>query len=369
MNMWKKAWIISSIFLMALLETASIAKTLTISGEKLNVRSGPGRTYDVVEVVNTGEKFEILQAQDGWFQISVEGTLGWVLEKAVTVAADQSIQSLLDTADQYYRKQQFTTPPEANAFDLYRDVLQRDPKNAHAKKRIQQMAAIYKNWSDQASRNGDVEKAHIFYQRYLYIAPADQQPGKSAQKAQSPKSANDSPLKIFRLRSDPAAVTPQEIVPMIQRYGLHHPADWSKYGLAPSITGNIRHEYTVEDISGVRVVTDYAVNLMWQQSGTSEPIPWDQTRDYIGQLNSQQFAGYSDWRLPTIEELASLLETAKKNDTLFLHPLFNANLFWCWSADVVAGSDAAWYVSFSSGGIQELVRTNTAFVLAVRSIQ
>ena len=133
----RSKWLCVSVFILfPILCTESHAKILTITGAQLNVRSGPGRTYDVVEVVYKNEKFEILEDQDGWYKISVEGTIGWVSGKAVTLIADTTIQEMLQQADRYFSRQQFTTPPEANAFDIYREVLRKDPENAHALKRI-----------------------------------------------------------------------------------------------------------------------------------------------------------------------------------------------------------------------------------------
>ena len=165
----------SMLMILFILNTESHAKILTITGIQVNVRSGPGRTYDVVEVVYKNEKFEILGDQDGWYKISVEGTIGWVSGKAITLTADTTIQEMLQQADRYFSRQQFTTPPEANAFDIYREVLRKDPKNAHALKKIEQMAKTYKTWAERAHQRGDERKAKIFYQRYLFIVPEDQE--------------------------------------------------------------------------------------------------------------------------------------------------------------------------------------------------
>jgi len=81
----------------------------------------------------------------------------------------------------------------------------------------------------------------------------------------------------------------------------------------------------------------HATGLMWQQSGSPEQLkfgvekrePWE----YVDQLNQQHVGGFSDWRLPTIEELASLLEPIGQHEGLFIDPVFDKTLWVCVSAD------------------------------------
>ena len=98
-------------------------------------------------------------------------------------------------------------------------------------------------------------------------------------------------------------------------------------------------------------------------------MPWLAAFEYAASLNRQRYAGFADWRVPTIEELASLMEAEKMSTNLYLSPLFGKNPLWCWSADRSDSGQKAWYASFSSGGIQQLELDNALFVLAVRTYQ
>jgi uncharacterized caspase-like protein len=111
--------------------------------------------------------------------------------------------------------------------------------------------------------------------------------------------------------------------------------------------------------NGDRTVTDRATGLMWQRSGSSRSVTWTKAKVYIDKINRNQFAGYSDWRLPTIDELASLLEKSKKEGS-HIDPVFDRKQVRCWSSDIspdqLYGSHGllvTWIGNFSNGRIIE----------------
>jgi len=113
-------------------------------------------------------------------------------------------------------------------------------------------------------------------------------------------------------------------------------------------------------------VTDRATGLMWQKGGSSDGMEWLKAKEYVNQLNNERFAGYSDWRLPTIEELASLMKSMKAKG-MYIDPLFSEVQEICWSADAF-GTDIAWYASFKSGMIRHIYRF-FYYVRTVRTIK
>lgn len=107
-------------------------------------------------------------------------------------------------------------------------------------------------------------------------------------------------------------------------------------------------------------VTDKATGLMWQKSG-SDLFDYKGGEKYIEQVNIAGFAGYSDWRIPSIEELASLLARREKRG-VHLDPVFDNMQTTCWSADQYDPKDNSrkssrsrllgrWIVSFKQGQV------------------
>ncbi len=87
---------------------------------------------------------------------------------------------------------------------------------------------------------------------------------------------------------------------------------------------------------------------MWQQSGSVKDISYDDVEKYVAQLNSDQFAGHDDWRLPTMEEAMSLMEPTEISSGMHIDPVFDNTQRWIWTSDTNEVS-LAWLVNFLSG--------------------
>ncbi len=115
------------------------------------------------------------------------------------------------------------------------------------------------------------------------------------------------------------------------------------------------------EMAGASVVCDGATGLCWQQSGSRYPITHRGAQAYIDQLNREQLGGRNNWRLPTVDELLSLL-----NDVLYqpLDSLFDQSKTRLWSADLHGRRDA-WHVDMAMAyaGWQDVFTRN--FVKAV----
>jgi eukaryotic-like serine/threonine-protein kinase len=125
----------------------------------------------------------------------------------------------------------------------------------------------------------------------------------------------------------------------------------------------INNEY--ED-NGDGTITDHATGLMWQQSSSGKVMTYESALGYVKSLNRSTFVGYSDWRLPTVEELISLL-TEDEQDDVYVDDIFDTSRMECWSADK-ENYNTAWYGFFICGSVQWRSIDHSLYVLAVRSV-
>lgn len=113
------------------------------------------------------------------------------------------------------------------------------------------------------------------------------------------------------------------------------------------------------------VVLDRATGLIWQQSGSSNYMTFADAQKNIDNLNNNRFAGYSDWRLPTLEEAMTLMEPQKQNNSLYIEPIFDKNQRWIWTADKRDASNV-WVVGFVIGNCIDRHVNFNDYVRAVR---
>ncbi|WP_425267130.1 SH3 domain-containing protein [Brevibacillus antibioticus] len=91
-NGWVANWLVSTQQQQQKPATVS-AKQVESTTTNLNVRSGPGQTYAVVQTINPGTRYPIVQTNGEWLQIQLNaGTKGWVANWLVKeVGAGQAV--------------------------------------------------------------------------------------------------------------------------------------------------------------------------------------------------------------------------------------------------------------------------------------
>jgi len=94
-------------------------------------------------------------------------------------------------------------------------------------------------------------------------------------------------------------------------------------------------------------VTDKVTGLMWQRAGIDIMSHRSMRREIVRQ-NKEKFAGYSDWRLPTVAEALSLLEREKLANDQYLHPCFSSEQPFVF-VDATRKPGGQWFVDYKQG--------------------
>jgi len=72
-------------------------------------------------------------------------------------------------------------------------------------------------------------------------------------------------------------------------------------------------------------ITDKSTGLMWMQDDNGKGVFWQEALKYA---NDSEFAGYSDWRLPSVKELQSIVDYSRapdKTNSASINPIFNCS--------------------------------------------
>ena len=116
------------------------------------------------------------------------------------------------------------------------------------------------------------------------------------------------------------------------------------------------------------IVTDNITKLQWQDNEEAKTVEktWEDAKSYCSALS---LGGKSDWRLPNIEELFTLIVERKYNfaiDTIFVNVI--SNDYWSSTTDV-SDSSYAWNVGFLYGYDGLYGKSYFSFVRCVRGGQ
>ncbi|MCE2572838.1 DUF1566 domain-containing protein [Motilimonas eburnea] len=126
------------------------------------------------------------------------------------------------------------------------------------------------------------------------------------------------------------------------------------------------------------IIIDKQTQLQWYrcpigmsgkncEHGMARHMLWEEALSYTKMINIKGYAGYHDWRVPTIKELSSLIEYAcyKPAINISSFPNTSQDIFWSSSAEQNSGSHA-WGLNFSNGFTEFTPRYHYGRVRLVR---
>ncbi|RKY11459.1 MAG: hypothetical protein DRP65_04150 [Planctomycetota bacterium] len=172
--------------------------------------------------------------------------------------------------------------------------------------------------------------------------------------------------------SESAIITPENkpfvltrFLPKTGQTIIYAPNDDGDYQKGWAIGGR----FVVKTISGDDVVFDRSTGLLWPKDGSKagcnngNMLTWANAIIYCEGLS---FAGYSDWRLPNIYELQSIVE--HNGVAPFLYSAWVnmvSSIYWS-STTYMANTTAAWCTNFIAGLKNAKTKTENWYLIAVR---
>lgn len=119
------------------------------------------------------------------------------------------------------------------------------------------------------------------------------------------------------------------------------------------------------------LVRDDRTGLIWSAAdSSSRDVTFEKAQGAIANLNGAKFCGFDDWRLPTIQELLSIVDYSRRSPAIDTNFFWGTKNDWYWSSTPAAASpaDCAWIVNFNNGNSNWNNHDNRNQVRAVRSV-
>lgn len=163
----------------------------------------------------------------------------------------------------------------------------------------------------------------------------------------------------LKLRSQYKELNDDEVRSFLANFGFFD-KDWHS-------TKNFVNQFNKKIINRDIVIEDHASNLMWHPSGSAEELLFEEAKQWIKDLRHNGYAGYTDWRLPTLEEAASLPDLKENKEGLHIDLLFSKDQIIIWTGDFL-GKLQAWVVILDCGSVDRYNFVNRFHVRPVRPL-
>ena len=125
--------------------------------------------------------------------------------------------------------------------------------------------------------------------------------------------------------------------------------------------------------NGDGTITDTVNNLTWVREDSwqreAKWFTWDEANDYAINLGGIKFAGYNDWRLPSVVEAQTLYDTDKENHDkygkrLCLDSIFpEGSLPTIWITEAMLGNEG-YILDLRNGEVRTLFKSKSGRMAA-----
>jgi|GEM_PF-2420151 len=177
---------------------------------------------------------------------------------------------------------------------------------------------------------------------------------------EAPILMENDPSATSLYRRQPKQLSEDEVATMLERHNFFDKRK-NENGFATA------KAFEIQEINGEAVIVDSESGLMWQKSGSLRSMWFESAQQWIAELNRTGYAGYDDWRLPTLEEAMSLTKKERRNGDIYIDAMFDKNQTSIWTADVTMTGSRAWVVFFNYGSCFPNCFDFNNYVRAVRS--
>lgn len=117
----------------------------------------------------------------------------------------------------------------------------------------------------------------------------------------------------------------------------------------------IYHEYDVAKNEEKKLIIDHATSLIWHKTCGENQPDYHDAEKHVASLNKENFAGFNNWRLPTLEEAMSLM-VPNRSSISHINQVFGEPYLKIWTSDRQTDK-FVWIVDF----YRELCKTDPTY--------
>ncbi len=160
---------------------------------------------------------------------------------------------------------------------------------------------------------------------------------------------------LVRLRAQPIQIDHDEIAALVRRFDF------------AEATSNPGGRFAGRLLRQGEVIVDRRTARMFAPGAIAGDHPWEKGQKELEKLNQQGFAGFHDWRLPTLEEGLSLLRRPLPGGAPRGDPALGEVTGGIWTADQLSGT-TRWTVRFDQGLVFASSERSAYRLLPVRNL-